>query len=301
MKLLISTLMVLLLTLAGTQALAEEGWIKVYLGDSERNQVSASGSCTIVVTPKGGAKKILKAQLVEPNGSALETKLNHGGQVIGRGEYTIELVVAKAEEAHGHAATGHGHGEAEEHSEATDSNEGLPYFQAPFSPTQYACPMNDTPPADSPGKCPTCGMALEEKEVAFDAVVIIKTDKGTFNVKGFEYPFLDYSSIVSMMEAHLDEIQELIDSGQLLKVHPVASKISRLAESLPNAKDFPEDDRSKVESTCKEIISLFAEIDKAADAEKKAETIQVLDKYRNKVTALEKYAHEEPGHGEHDH
>ncbi|MCZ6766660.1 MAG: hypothetical protein O7D32_06985, partial [bacterium] len=205
-------------------------------------------------------------------------------------------------EAHGHAATGHDHGEAEkhghgdEHSEATESDGGLPYFQAAFSLTQYECPMNCVAPTDSPGKCPTCGMALEEKEVAFDAVVIIKTDKETFNVKGFEYPFLDYSSIVSMMEAHLDEIQELIDSGQLLKVHPVASKISRLAESLPNAKDFPEDDRSTVKSTCKEIISLFAEIDKVADAENKAETIQVLDKYRNKVAVLEKYAHEEPGH-----
>ena len=131
-------------------------------------------------------------------------------------------------------------------------------------------------------------------------------DKGTFNVKGFEYPFLNYTAIVTMMDGVLDEIQGLIDSDQLLKVHPSATKVSRLAASLPNAKGFPEDDRSDVERVCKELIALFSEIDEVADAEKKSETIQVLEKYRVKVAALKKHAHDDGdkddhGHGDNDH
>jgi len=286
MKKLILTLAAMGLILAATEAKSAEGWIKVYVGDSDRIQVSASGSCTIVATTKAGEKIILKAKLVTPDESLSSGKLTYGGQVIVQGKNSIELVVGKPEHSHGEAKGGHGHGtseadehdqaeehnegDAHEHDEANQSNKALSYFEVDFR--------------------------FEGDNIAFSAVVIVKSDNGTFNVKGFEYPFLDYGSIVSMMEAHLDEIQSLIDSNNLLKVHPAATKISLLAESLPNAKDFPEDDRSEVEKTCKELISLFGEIDKAADAQKKAATVEVLGKYRSKVSILAKHVHEDDGH-----
>ena len=286
MKKLILTLAAMSFILVGNEARSAEGWIKIYIGDSDRNQVSASGSCTIIVKPKSGKKTVLKAGLVTVSESHAGAKLSHGGQVITEGKNSIELVVGKPAHSHGDADSEHGHGEGEanehgdaedehgheeseahEHEEADAPGEGLSYFQVEFD-------------FDSDG-------------VAFSAVVIIKTDKATFNIKGFEYPFLNYGAVVSLMEAQLDEIQILIDTKKLLKVHPAASKISLLAESLPNAKGFPEADRSEIEKTCKEIIALFGEIDKAADAEKKEETILVFKKYRTKINLLAKHAPED--------
>jgi len=279
MKKLIFTFAAMGLILAATEAKSAEGWIKVYVGDSDRVQVSASGSCTIIATTKAGEKMVLKAKLVTPDESLSDGKLAYGGQVIVQGKNSVELVVGKPEHSHGHGASEadehdqaekHDDGHAHEHDEANQANKALSYFEVDFE--------------------------FEGDNVAFSAVVIVKSDKGTFNVKGFEYPFLDYGSIVSMMEAQLDEIQSLIDSNNLLKVHPAASKISLLAESLPSAKDFPDDDRSKVEKTCKELIALFGEIDRAADAQKKAATVEVLGKYRSKVSFLAKHVHEDEDH-----
>ena len=291
MKKLIFTLAAMGLILAATEAKSAEGWIKVYVGDSDRIQLNASGSCTIVATTKDGEKIVLKAKLVTPDESLSSGKLAYGGQVIVQGKNSVELVVGKPEHSHGGAKGGHGHGtseaaehdqaeehddgDAHEHDEANQSNKALSYFKVDFK--------------------------FEGDNIAFSAVVIVKSDKGTFNVKGFEYPFLDYGSIVSMMEAQLDEIQSLIDSNKLLKVHPAATKISLLAESLPSAKDFPEDDRSKVEKTCKELIALFGEIDKAADAQKKAATVEVLGKYRSKVSFLAKHVHKDKDHNDGKH
>jgi len=286
MKKLIFTIAAVGLILAATEAKSAEGWIKVYVGDSDRVQVSASGSCTIIATTKAGEKMVLKAKLVTPDESLSDGKLAYGGQVIVQGENSIELVVGKPEHLHGGAKDEHGHGASEadehdqaeehedghahEHGEANQSSKALSYFEVDFE--------------------------FESDNIAFSAVVIVKSDKGTFNVKGFEYPFLDYGSIVLMMEAQLDEIQSLIDSNKLLKVHPAASKISLLAESLPSANDFPEDDRSEVEKTCKELIALFGEIDKAGDSQNKAATVKVLAKYRLKVSTLAKHVHEDEDH-----
>lgn len=297
MKKLIFTLTAIGLILAGTEAKSAEGWIKVYLGDADRNQIGASGSCTIIATTKAGERMTLKAKLVTPDESNSDGKLAYGGQVIVQGKNSVELVVGKPEHVHGSAKGGHQEGtsEAEEHHEVEEHHEAeeheevdahehgeenhgskvFPYFEANFD--------------------------FAGDNIAFSAVVIIKTDKSTFNVKGFEYPFLDYGSVVSTMQAHLDEIQSLIDSDNLLKVHPAASKISLLAESLPNAKDFPDDSRAEVEKTCKEIIALFGEIDKAGDSQNKTATIEVLGKYRSKVSFLAKHIHKDEDHKDDDH
>jgi len=293
MRKLIIALATLSFALVGTKAQSAESWIKVYVGDSDRNQISASGTCTIIITPKSGDKKILKAELITAGDSHADGKLSHGGQIITQGKNSVELLVGKPEHSHGDAKGGHGHDESEvsehgeaesehdhaesdahEHGEADESGKSLSYFQVNYD-------------SDSDG-------------AAFSAVVIIKTGKATFNIKGFEYPFLDYGAVVALMETQLNEIQNLIDSNKLLKVHPAASKISLLAESLPNAKGVPDANRSEIEKTCKELIALFGEIDKAADAEKKDETILALKKYRAKVGLLAKHVHKDDEHDEHD-
>ena len=281
MKLLITGL-VLLTTLTAARAQAGDGWIKVYLGDQDRNQIQASGTCTIVIQPTGGKRITLKAEPVSEEGGS--GHLDHGGQVIAKGDHTVEFVLEMPVEEHEHAEGAHGHDESKGgHEEKSEHGHEHGEEEAAASFSHFQAPLGE--------------LGKDGTDLTFDAVVIIKTDDGTFNVKGFEYPFLDFATITTMMDKHLDEIQTLIDGSKLLKVHPVASKISKLAQSLPNAKGFPEDDRKEIEETCKAIISLFGEIDEVADAEKKQETIQILEKYRKKVSSLKEHVHDEE-HGD---
>lgn len=103
-----------------------------------------------------------------------------------------------------------------------------------------------------------------------------------------------YKDAVARIEQHLKEIDELIEHGDLDKVHGVAERISHIGEKLPAL--APSDDRADVERTCKEIIALFKEIDHAADAGKKAETEAAVKKYRARVEELRKHIGEHRGH-----
>ena len=63
MRVIVAGVMLLSL-LAGGRAEANGGWIKVYLGDSERAPVVAEGTCTIIVSPASGKRMKLEAELV---------------------------------------------------------------------------------------------------------------------------------------------------------------------------------------------------------------------------------------------
>ena len=119
-------------------------------------------------------------------------------------------------------------------------------------------------------------------------------------MKGFEYPPAvpnNYKDAVARVEELLKAIQGLIDTNDLEKVHAVAEKISYVCEKLPEL--APHDDKADVEKTCKAVIALFGEIDEAADAGKKRETIQVFSKYKLKVGELKKHVKGE-GHNHHE-
>ena len=147
---------------------------------------------------------------------------------------------------------------------------------------------------------PYFGLQVGLDELTFSAVVIFRIRGKTYNVKGFEYPPAvrnNYKDAVARVEEHLKAIQALIDTNELEKVHAVAERISYVCEKLPDL--APHDDKVDVEKTCKAVIALFSEIDEAADAGKKRETIQVFSKYKLKVAELKKHVKGE-GHNHHE-
>jgi len=242
---------------------ASKGEVRVYLADKNKKPVDLAGvTATLLIEPKGGARKTLKLEAVSPKGEK-KAGMGHGGEVLAMDGYQVEFVVVKehGEHAEGSKAEHHEKGHKEEAHEHAD---GAPYFRA----------------------------ALDlEASREFSAVVIFKIKGETKNAKGFQYPPAvpnDYKGAVSRIEEHLKQIDDLIKSGDLEKVHGVAEKISHVCEQLPALAE--KDHRTSVEKASKEIIALFKEIDEAADSGKKEETVGVANKYKAKVAELKKNA-----------
>jgi hypothetical protein len=242
---------------------ASKGEVRIYLADKDKKPVDLAGvTATLFIEPKGGTRKTLKLEAVSPKG---EKKLaaSHGGDVVAMEGYQVEFVVVKehGEHAEGEKAEHH---EKEHKAEAHEHGDGTPYFKADVDLKAYS---------------------------DFSAAVIFKIKGETKNAKGFQYPPAvpkDYKGAVSRIEEHLKQIDDLIKANDLEKVHAVAEKISQVCEKLPALAD--KDHRALVEKTSKEVIALFKEIDEAADAGKKAETVAVANQYKAKVAELKKHA-----------
>ncbi|MEE9263466.1 MAG: hypothetical protein V3V11_03320 [Vicinamibacteria bacterium] len=266
--------MTFVLVLFGASAVAQEhhhpdktkkeskGEIRVYLADRHKKPVDLKGiMATVIIKTEHGKRHVLRTKLVTPEGSK-KTGLGHGGEVRPMGNYFVEFVVQKphahhAEEKHGHEKQGH------------EKKDATPFF----------------------------GTKIELHDLKFSAVVIFRLGGKTLNVKGFEYPPAvpdNYKDAVARIEEHMQTIQGLIDTNDLEKVHAVAEKISYVCKKLPAL--AARDDLTEVETTCKVIIGLFSEIDEAADAGKKRETVQVFGKYKTKVKELKKHV---DGHAHH--
>jgi hypothetical protein len=267
----------------GGQAIAAEssqekskGEIRVYVADKDKKPVDLKDvTGTVFLEPEGGAKRTLKLQAETPKGSQ-KNGIGHGGDVQEAGAYHVEFVVEK------------GHGD---HKDEHKSDDGTPFLSAEIDLTGYTCGMSGHPVVDKAGKCPKCPMTAKPVDLKFSAVVVLKIGQETVNAKGFVYPAAgakDYSGALAKIEEHLKAIDALIAASDLDKVHSSAEKISHVAETLPAL--APKDDKAEVEKIAKEIIALFKEIDDAADAGKKAETIKVVAKYRAKVAELKKHA-----------
>ncbi len=249
---------------------ASKGEVRVYLADKDKKPVDITGvTASLLIEPKGGKRTTLKMEAVSPKGEK-KAGTGHGGDVVAMDGYQVELVVVKehAEHAEGGKAEHHEKGhEAEAHEHA----DGTPYFEAELD---------------------------LKANSEFSAVVIFKIKGETKNAKGFQYPPAipkDYKGAVSKIEEHLKQIDDLIKTSDLEKVHGVAEKISQVCEKLPALAE--KEHRTEVEKTSKEIIALFKEIDEAADAGKKEETIKVADTYKAKVAQLKKHVTGK----EHDH
>lgn len=258
--------------------------IRIYLADKDKKPLDLKDvTASVVIEPKGGAKRTLKAELVTPKGTK-QIGIGHGGEVReAEGGLHVEFVVHKP-----HDEKGHG-----EHQD----EDATPYFKAEIGLQTYSCGMEGHPVADAPGKCPKCPMEMKARPAEFTAVVIFKVKGETRNAKGFEYPSSmpgTYPAAVAKAEGYLKEIRSLIDKGDLDKVHGVAEKISQICERLPGI--AAKDHRAEIEKICKETIALFKEIDDAADAGKKAETEAAYKKYAEKIAALKKHAKMEEEH-----
>ena len=257
-----------------------KGEIRVYLADKDKKPVDLKDvTASILVEPKGGTRKVLKAELVTPKGDK-KVGIGRGGDVVEMEGYHVEFLVVR--EHAGHEEKGHG----DEHKD----EDATPYFKAELDLKGYACGMEGHPVLDKPGKCTKCPMDLKPVDLEFMAVVIFKIKGETKNAKGFQYPPAipsNYKDAVAKIEDHLKTIDDLIKASDLDKVHGVAEKISRICEKL--SKLAPKDDQAEVERVCKEIIALFKEIDEAADAGKKAETVKATEKYKARVAELKKH------------
>jgi len=266
--------------------------IRVYLADKEKRPVDLKGiTATVVLEPQAGGKRTLRTKVVAPEGSKKEG-LGHGGDVREMGDYLVEFAVVKPHAQHGE--DGHGH----------EQKDGTPYFGVTIDGLGYTCSMHPDVLLEKPGECTKCSMKTIPVKLEFTAVVIFRIGGETLNVKGFQYPPAvpdNYEDAVARIEEHLETIQGLIDSGDLEKVHAIAEKISHVCEKLPDL--APHDEESEVGKICDTVIGLFNEIDAAADAGKKNETIEVFEKYRSQVAALKKHVsgeHEEEHGGDHD-
>lgn len=270
-----------------------KGEIRVYLADKAGKIVDAKDvTVTLSIEPEGGGKRILKTMRVSPKGEG-KAGLGHGGDVQASGNYQVEFVVIKAHEEE-EGKEKEGEGEAGEHHEAEESGDATPYFAAETGLQCWWCGMSGDPMLDKPGKCPKCSMDTKPVDLKFSAVVIVKIGGETFNVKGFVYPAAipsTYGDAVARIEEHVKTIQGLVDTGKLASVHLVAEKISAICEKLPGM--APKGAAAEIASTCKTMRSLFDEIDKAADAGKKPETVQVLGKYRTQLEILKRHLHSE--------
>ncbi|MCZ6808115.1 MAG: hypothetical protein O7F08_14255 [Deltaproteobacteria bacterium] len=109
-----------------------------------------------------------------------------------------------------------------------------------------------------------------------------------------------YAHAVEKLEELSTKIDGLIADGHLEDVHRTAADIKKIAEKLPAlAKtDLPAGMLKDVNVTAKQLAGTFSEIDEAADAGKKDETVAVHDRMKALIADLKKHAahEEEEGH-----
>jgi len=109
----------------------------------------------------------------------------------------------------------------------------------------------------------------------------------------------NYSHAVEKCEELSNKIGDLIKEGHLHDVHPVAAHIKKIAEKLAELakKDLPCEMLRDVNVKARELAGMFSEIDDAADAGKKQETVEIHNKMKQLIADLKKYA----SHQKHDH
>ena len=275
-----------------------EGEVRVFVTDSKFVPVGEGGSVTVYLD-YGGFKKTLKTELVKPAAAKADPHAgmdkkqeehkeaeSHGGQSMEAEGYTVELAV-QAPEAEKAGAKKDEDKDAD-HEKAPDE----PYFKAMAQLVAYQDSMKDADPAEKPGKCAKCGMMLQANPAKFTAVVVVKIGTKTINAKGFVYPEEGPKSLAdaaAKIGALLDEIDGLVKAGKLDDVHKSAEKISKAAEHLDElSKALPAADHASATKLGTEIVGLFEEIDKTADAGKADETKKVIAQYRAKLEALKK-------------
>ncbi|MCZ6691842.1 MAG: hypothetical protein O7H41_19830 [Planctomycetota bacterium] len=112
-----------------------------------------------------------------------------------------------------------------------------------------------------------------------------------------------YAAAVEKCEELSKKIDDLIAKGDLDDVHAVAANIQKIAEKLSALakEDLPQEKLRDVNIKSKELAGMFTEIDEAADAGKKQETIQVHDKMRGLIAELKKHVKKVDPHEGHQH
>ena len=117
-----------------------------------------------------------------------------------------------------------------------------------------------------------------------------------------------YDEAMHAMGELREQVKHLIESGNLLKVHPPAQGITEIAKRLPELakkSGIPTSQWRDINIQSRELANMFDEIDVVADAKKKPETEAVFAKMEKLIDGLKaftpKHGHKEPGHKEHEH
>ena len=107
-----------------------------------------------------------------------------------------------------------------------------------------------------------------------------------------------YAEAIEQCEFHLVEITELIEKGELSKVHEQAAKIRDIARKLPQlAKgSIPLDMLKDINIKSKELAGLFKVVDKAADSGDKEGTIRAHQSMQTLVDALKLHTSHDEEH-----
>lgn len=101
-----------------------------------------------------------------------------------------------------------------------------------------------------------------------------------------------YAEAVKECEELSAKIDSLIASGKLADVHKAAQGIKEIAEALPSiaGKELSQEAQKEVAENAPALAALFTEIDEAADAGMKADTIKVHGKMKELIAALRAHA-----------
>lgn len=102
-----------------------------------------------------------------------------------------------------------------------------------------------------------------------------------------------YAEAMHAMGELREQIEHLIESGNLLKVHPPAQGITEIAKRLPELakkSGIPASQWKAINIQSRELANMFDEIDVVADAKKKPETEAVFAKMEKLIDGLKAFA-----------
>ncbi|MCH9031009.1 MAG: hypothetical protein IIB00_01935 [candidate division Zixibacteria bacterium] len=110
-----------------------------------------------------------------------------------------------------------------------------------------------------------------------------------------------YTAAIEKCGFHLAEIGELIEKGELSKVHKEAAKIRDIARKLPQlAKDnIPVEELKDINIKSKELAGMFTLVDKAADSGDKEGTLHAYEVMQSLVEALKLHSNHDDEHEDH--
>ena len=110
-----------------------------------------------------------------------------------------------------------------------------------------------------------------------------------------------YGAAVAKCEELSVKIESLIAKGNLHDVHGVAADIKKIAEKLPALaqEDLPPAKLRDVNVAAKKLAGMSSEIDAAADAGRKDDTIALHKEMKGLIAGLEEHAGEAADHEGH--
>ena len=120
-------------------------------------------------------------------------------------------------------------------------------------------------------------------------------------IEGFTEP-KTYAEACSVIHARLEEIEELMETGELDHVHAEAAVIRDVAKDMARlaakgSSGVPSSAIREINLTAKDLAAKFDPIDQAGDSGNLAGTRKVYDEMVGLFEVLEKYA--EPDHDDH--